>query len=83
MAYAQFIIQHRKGIKERKLFFRLSRFQKQLEEIYQNDLIQIMPPNRKQEVVSFIESGLKDFSISRSQERAHNWGISVPMIIRK
>ena len=65
-------------VKEKNYFFRLSRFQKQLEEIYQNDLIQIVPPNRKQEIVSFIEGGLKDFSISRSQERAHNWGIPVP-----
>jgi len=65
-------------VSEKNYFFRLSNFQKQLEEIYKNDVIKIIPENRKQEIESFIAGGLKDFSISRSKQRAHNWGIEVP-----
>lgn len=65
-------------VSERNYFFKLSNYEKKLEEIYQINQIQIVPENRKVEVENFIKGGLKDFSISRSKERAHNWGISVP-----
>ena len=38
----------------------------------------ILPPTRRNEVLSFIRMGLADFSISRSTARAHGWGITVP-----
>ncbi len=65
-------------ITEKNYFFKLSKYQKQLEEAYQNKLIQTVPESRKSDIEVFFKSGLKDFSISRSRERAHNWGIPVP-----
>jgi methionyl-tRNA synthetase len=38
----------------------------------------ILPEFRKREVLKFIETGLEDFSVSRSIERARGWGIPVP-----
>jgi len=65
-------------VSEKNYFFKLSNYQQKLEEIYQNNIIQIIPESRKAEIEAFFKAGLKDFSISRSKERAHNWGIPVP-----
>ena len=65
-------------VEEENYFFKLSRYQKQLEELIEKDELKIIPETRKNEVLSFIKGGLGDFSISRSKERAHNWGIPVP-----
>ncbi|MFH2013466.1 MAG: methionine--tRNA ligase, partial [Patescibacteria group bacterium] len=67
-----------KIIKEENYFFKLSNYQKQLEELISKDKLKIIPETRKNEVLSFIKSGLEDFSISRSKERARGWGIPVP-----
>ncbi len=40
--------------------------------------MKIIPETRKNEILSFINSGLQDFCISRSSERARGWGIDVP-----
>ncbi len=49
---------------EQNYFFRLSRYQSQLEALYQQrDFIQ--PESRRNEVLSFVSQGLQDFSISR------------------
>jgi methionyl-tRNA synthetase len=65
-------------IVEENYFFRLSRYQKELERIIENDEIKIIPESRKNEVLSFIEEGLEDFSISRPTARMKGWGITVP-----
>lgn len=65
-------------VEEENYFFRLSNYQKQLEELIENDTIKIIPAFRKNEVLSFIRQGLEDFSISRSVARAENWGVPVP-----
>lgn len=65
-------------VREENYFFRLSKYQDQLKELISLDKIQIIPETRKNEVLSFIESGLEDICISRSAERAHHWGIDVP-----
>lgn len=65
-------------IKENNYFFRLSDFQKDLEEIYQHKKIAVYPESRMGDVNNFLEKGIKDFSVSRSQARAHNWGIPIP-----
>ena len=65
-------------VQEENYFFKLTDYQKRLEDIYQNQKIEIYPENRKGDVLNFLKSGLWDFSISRSQARAHNWGIPVP-----
>ena len=65
-------------IEEENYFFRLSAYQKQLEEVFEKNEIVIIPEHRRNEVLSFIRSGLEDFSISRSRARAREWGIPVP-----
>ena len=65
-------------VKEKNYFFKLSNYQKQLHDLVTKDEIKIIPETRKHEVLKFIEAGLDDFSISRSVERAENWGIKVP-----
>jgi methionyl-tRNA synthetase len=65
-------------VSEENYFFRLSKYQKELERIIEKDEIEIFPRERKNEVLSFIRSGLEDFSISRPRERMKGWGIPVP-----
>ncbi|MDP1710761.1 MAG: methionine--tRNA ligase [candidate division WWE3 bacterium] len=65
-------------VEEENYFFRLSKYQKQLEELIESDELKIVPLSRKNEVLSFIKQGLEDFSISRSVKRAKGWGIPVP-----
>ena len=65
-------------VEEENYFFRLSSYQQQLEELIASDTYRVIPETRKNEVLSFIRMGLKDFSISRSRERAREWGVPVP-----
>ena len=65
-------------IKEENYFFRLSKYQDILLDYITSDKLRILPQSRKNEIVSFIKSGLDDICISRSSARAHNWGIDVP-----
>lgn len=65
-------------VEEENYFFKLSKYQDKLEELIENDELKILPETRKNEVLSFIRSGLKDFSISRSVSRAKEWGVPVP-----
>lgn len=65
-------------VEEENYFFRLSKYQDRLKEIVKKDKIKIIPETRKNEVLSFINSGLEDICISRSAERAYGWGIDVP-----
>lgn len=65
-------------VSEENYFFKLSQYQDKLLEIIESDKIKIYPEFRKNEVVSFIKQGLEDISISRSNERAKNWGVPVP-----
>jgi len=66
------------NVSEENYFFRLSKYQKQITDLIESDTIQIIPQTRKNEVLSFVKGGLQDFSISRSNERARNWGVPVP-----
>ena len=65
-------------VEEENYFFRLSRYAKKLEKLIESDGLKIVPKSRKNEVLSFIKSGLEDFSISRSRARAEGWGVPVP-----
>jgi len=62
-------------IKEDSYFFRLSKYQKPLLELYRSNPDFIRPRSRMNEVISFVEGGLKDLSISRT---TFSWGIPVP-----
>ena len=65
-------------IEEENYFFKLSNYQKWLENLIESNKLKIVPNTRKNEVLAFIKQGLQDFSISRSVERAHGWGVPVP-----
>lgn len=65
-------------VKEENYFFKLSKYQEKLVELIESDTYKIRPKSRKNEALAFIKRGLKDFSISRSKERAKNWGVEVP-----
>ena len=62
-------------VKEESYFFKLSKWQGRLLEYYKANPSAIAPKSRYNEVISFIESGLKDLSISRT---TFKWGIPVP-----
>lgn len=65
-------------VSEENHFFKLSRYQKQLIELIESDKLKIIPDERRNEVLSFLKEPLQDISISRSNERAKNWGVPVP-----
>ncbi|MEM4230694.1 MAG: methionine--tRNA ligase [Candidatus Pacearchaeota archaeon] len=65
-------------VSEENYFFKLSKYQDRIEKIIKNDEVQIIPENRKNEVLEFIKQDLQDISISRSNKRAKNWGVTVP-----
>jgi methionyl-tRNA synthetase len=65
-------------IQEENYFFKLSAYQEKLIEVIESGQAAIYPESRKNEVLSFIKSQLQDISISRSNERAKNWGVPVP-----
>ncbi len=65
-------------VEEENWFFRLSRYQQQLDDLISADKLTIEPDFRKNEVLAFIRGGLEDLSISRSVVRAQGWGVPVP-----
>ena len=65
-------------VSEVNYFFKLSSYQKQLIELISSDKLKIYPDFRKKEVLNFLKEPLFDISISRSNERAKNWGVPVP-----
>jgi methionyl-tRNA synthetase len=62
-------------LKEENYFFKLSAFQDKLLAYYAEHPEFIRPETRRNEVISFVKSGLRDLSISRSTIQ---WGIPVP-----
>src|ERR1700730_12885283 len=62
-------------VSEENYFFRLSAYQEQLLRLYRDNPHFVQPDFRRNEVVAFVESGLKDVSISR---KSIKWGIPWP-----
>jgi methionyl-tRNA synthetase len=60
---------------EETWFFRLSRYQEPLLALYRDQPDFIRPETRRNEVIRFVESGLKDLSVSRT---SFDWGVPVP-----
>lgn len=60
---------------EENWFFKLSEFQERLLAFYEENPDFIRPETRRNEIVSFVKSGLKDLSISRS---TFDWGVPLP-----
>jgi methionyl-tRNA synthetase len=62
-------------VEEKSYFFRLSAYQDRLLTLYEAQPDFVGPDTRKNEVVSFVKSGLRDLSISRT---TFDWGVKVP-----
>ena len=62
-------------VEEESYFFKLSAWNKKLLDVYKSNPSFILPVARKNEVVKFVEKGLKDLSVSRT---SFSWGIPVP-----
>ena len=62
-------------VEEESYFFKLSAWQSKLLDLYKNNKNFILPLSRRNEVIKFVEKGLKDLSISRT---SFSWGIPVP-----
>jgi len=63
--------------KEEAYLFKLSKFQDRLLSLIKSGKYSILPERKRKEIISFIESGLKDISISRLKEKVY-WGIELP-----
>jgi hypothetical protein len=57
-------------VREENWFFRLSRYSSRLRHAIESGPLRIEPDGRRNEILSFIDGGLEDFSISRSVSRA-------------
>ena len=62
-------------IRERNWFFRLSRYQQPLLDLYRESPSFIEPEVRRNEILRFVEGGLEDLSMSRAGQ---SWGIPLP-----
>ncbi len=64
-------------LKEDNYFFKLSEFTKLIQKLVSSGDFRIVPESRKNEVLSMLDGGLKDISISRPKSKIP-WGIGVP-----
>jgi methionyl-tRNA synthetase len=62
-------------VSEENYFFKLSAFESALLKLYNENPEFIRPESSRKEVISFVKSGLRDLSVSRT---SFNWGIPVP-----
>ena len=62
---------------EENYFFRFSRYQEPLLQLYRDQPDFILGQGKQKEIISFVQSGLQDFSISRLKEKMP-WGVPVP-----
>ncbi|WP_280331542.1 methionine--tRNA ligase [Nocardia wallacei] len=60
---------------ESNYFFRLSKYQDALLDLYERHPEFILPATRRNEIVSYVKAGLRDLSISRT---TFDWGVPVP-----
>jgi len=64
------------SFKEKAYFFKLSKYQDKLIEIYTKNLQFVMPESKKNEMINRIKEGLKDISFTRSKFK---WGVEFPI----
>ena len=62
-------------VEEESFFFKLSAWQNKLLDFYDKNDKFILPISRRNEVINFVKSGLKDLSVSRT---SFTWGIRTP-----
>ncbi len=63
-------------VTEENYFFKLSAFQQRLLELYEKDPEFVKPDHRRNEIVAFVQQGLHDLSITRTNIK---WGIPAPV----
>lgn len=64
-------------IDEENYFFKFSAFQEKLLDFYKKNPDFVKPEKRFREIISFVETGLEDFSVSRVKDKMP-WGVEVP-----
>jgi len=62
-------------VEEPSYFFKLSQWGDKLLKFYEDNPLFLAPDSRRNEVISFVKSGLRDLSVSRT---TFNWGVPVP-----
>ena len=62
---------------EENYFFKLSAFTAKIKQAIETDELRVIPDSRKNEILSVINDGLEDISISRPKDKI-SWGIAVP-----
>ena len=65
-------------VEEENWYFRLSRYAERIRGSITSDELRIVPAARRNEVLAFLDSDVRDISVSRSRARARDWGIPVP-----
>ncbi len=65
-------------VKEESYFFKLSNYEDKLLQWYKSDEKCVLPKGKKNEVVSFVEQGLKDLSVTRT---SFDWGVKLPSVM--
>jgi methionyl-tRNA synthetase len=63
-------------VTEENYFFKLSAFQQRLLELYEKDPEFVKPDHRRNEMIAFVQQGLNDLSITRTNIK---WGIPAPV----
>lgn len=64
-------------LEEENYFFKLSAYTAKIKEAIEKDELKILPPTKRNEILSLLNEGLSDISISRPQEKL-SWGVPVP-----
>lgn len=64
-------------IKEENYFFRLSKYTAAVKQAIESGDFQVLPDTRRNEILSLINDGLEDISISRPKDKI-SWGITIP-----
>ena len=67
-----------KELKEEAYFFKLSKYEKKILELYEKNKRYILPSFRRQEVINRVKEGLKDLNITRLKKNM-SWGIDFPL----
>jgi methionyl-tRNA synthetase len=65
-------------VQEENWFFRLSKYAARIHDAIAEGTLRIDPPERRNEVLAFLQRGVRDLSVSRPRARAGDWGIPVP-----
>ena len=65
-------------VEEENWYFRLSHYADRIRTLIRSGALRIVPDERANEVLAFLDTDVRDISVSRSRARARGWGIPVP-----